>query len=213
MTADIRIRNARPMGGAPVDLVIRNGRFGKADGTQPKEEIDATGYIALPGLVEAHTHLDKTLIGMDWYENRVGPTRNHRILADRQAKRALGIDARRQSARQILQTLPFGVLAIRSHVDVDTEIGIANIEGVLETREALRDLVDVQVVAFPQSGMLPRAGTLDLMDAAMRAVAGPISAVEPITSAYPPLWDDNSRNTCGLMRCDDRAFGVSTATP
>ena len=100
MTADIRIRNARPMGGAPVDLVIRNGRFGKADGTQPKEEIDATGYIALPGLVEAHTHLDKTLIGMDWYENRVGPTRNHRILADRQAKRALGIDARRQSARQ-----------------------------------------------------------------------------------------------------------------
>lgn len=187
MTADLLIRNARPMGGDPVDLVIRNGRFDTRDGVLPKEEIDATEYIALPGLVEAHTHLDKTLIGMDWYENRVGPTRNHRILADRQAKRELGIDARRQSARQILQTLPFGVLAIRSHVDVDTEIGIANIEGVLETREALRDLVDVQVVAFPQSGMLPREGTLELMDAAMRAGADIVGGIDPATIDRDPV--------------------------
>ncbi|WP_246672675.1 hypothetical protein [Mesorhizobium sp. B2-3-11] len=91
-----------------------------------------------PGLVEAHTHLDKTLVGMDWFENRVGPTRNDRILADRKAKRELGIDALRQSARQVLQTLAFGVTHIRSHVDADTEIGIANVEGVIGTREAFR---------------------------------------------------------------------------
>lgn len=187
MARDILIRNARPLGGAPVDLVIRDGRFDTAGGEPPQEEIDAAGHIALPGLVEAHTHLDKTLIGMDWFENRVGPTRNHRILADRKAKRELGIDARRQSARQILQTLPFGVLAIRSHVDVDTEIGIANIEGVLETREALHDLVDVQVVAFPQSGMLPREGTLDLMDAAMRAGADIVGGIDPATIDRDPV--------------------------
>ncbi|WLR92014.1 amidohydrolase [Shinella zoogloeoides] len=187
MARDILIRNARPLGGAPVDLVIRDGCFGTAGGALPTQEIDAAGHIALPGLVEAHTHLDKTLIGMDWFENRVGPTRNHRILADRKAKRELGIDARRQSARQILQTLPFGVLAIRSHVDVDTEIGIANIEGVLETREALRDLVDVQVVAFPQSGMLPREGTLDLMDAAMRAGADIVGGIDPATIDRDPV--------------------------
>jgi cytosine deaminase len=186
MTADIRIRNARPMGGEPVDLVIRDGRFSAA-GVPPAHEIDASGHIALPGLVEAHTHLDKTLIGMNWFENRIGPTRNERILADRKAKRALAIDARRQSARQILQTLQHGVLHIRSHVDVDTEIGLANIEGVLETREALRDLVDVQVVAFPQSGMLPRVGTLELMDAAMRAGADIIGGIDPATIERDPV--------------------------
>lgn len=186
MTADILIRNARPMGGDPVDLVIRNGRF-TANGDAPAHEIDASGHIALPGLVEAHTHLDKTLIGMDWFENRIGPTRNERILADRKAKRALAIDARRQSARQILQTLQHGVLHIRSHVDVDTEIGLANIEGVLETREALRDLVDVQVVAFPQSGMLPRAGTRELMDAAMRAGADIVGGIDPATIERDPV--------------------------
>lgn len=186
MTEDILIRNARPMGGEPVDLVIRNGRFSVV-GDPPAQEIDATGYIALPGLVEAHTHLDKTLIGMDWFENRIGPTRNERILADRKAKRDLTIDARRQSARQIMQTLQYGVLHIRSHVDVDTEIGLANIEGVLETREALHNLVDVQVVAFPQSGMLPRAGTLGLMDAAMRAGADIVGGIDPATIERDPV--------------------------
>lgn len=187
MTADILIRNARPMGADPVDLLIRDGRFAPIDDKRPVQEIDATGHIVLPGLVEAHTHLDKTLIGMDWFENRVGPTRNHRILADRNAKRELGIDARRQSARQILQTLSYGVLHIRSHVDVDTEIGIANIEGVLETREALRDLADIQIVAFPQSGMLPRDGTLDLMEAAMRAGADIVGGIDPATIDRDPV--------------------------
>lgn len=187
MTADILIRNARPMGANPVDLLIRDGRFAPIDDKRPVQEIDATGHIVLPGLVEAHTHLDKTLIGMDWFENRVGPTRNHRILADRNAKRELGIDARRQSARQILQTLSYGVLHIRSHVDVDTEIGIANIEGVLETREALRDLADIQIVAFPQSGMLPRDGTLDLMEAAMRAGADIVGGIDPATIDRDPV--------------------------
>ncbi len=187
MTADILIRNARPMGGAPVDLLIRDGRFTPRGSDRPACEIDAAGQIALPGLIEAHTHLDKTLIGMDWFENRVGPTRNHRILADRKAKRELGIDARRQSARQVLQTLSYGVLHIRSHVDVDTEIGIANIEGVLETREALRGIADIQIVAFPQSGMLPRQGTLDLMDAAMRAGADIVGGIDPATIDRDPV--------------------------
>ena len=187
MTADILIRNARPFGGAPVDLVIRDGRFAVPGANRPTLEIDAGGQIALPGLVEAHTHLDKTLVGMDWFENRVGPTRNDRILADRKAKRELGIDARRQSARQAMQTLKYGVLHIRSHVDIDTEIGIANIEGVIATREALRDLVDIQIVAFPQSGMLPRAGTLELMDDAMRAGADIVGGIDPASIERDPV--------------------------
>ena len=187
MSKDLLIRNARPFGGEPVDLVIRDGHFCPPGGEPPAEVIDAAGTVALPGLVEAHTHLDKTLIGMDWFENRIGPNRNDRILADRKAKRELDMNARRQSARQVFQTLKKGVLHIRSHVDVDTEIGLANIEGVIETREALRDLVDIQVVAFPQSGMLPREGTLELMDAAMKAGADIVGGIDPATIERDPV--------------------------
>ena len=70
MAADILIRNARPMGGDPVDLLIRGGRFAPPGGDRPVRELDAAGQIALPGLVEAHTHLDKMLIGMDWLIRR-----------------------------------------------------------------------------------------------------------------------------------------------
>ncbi|ENN84702.1 cytosine deaminase [Rhizobium freirei PRF 81] len=184
---DILIRNVRPFGGETRDLYILDGRFADSRAGKPAVEIDGSGYVALPGLVEAHTHLDKTLVGMDWFENRVGPTRNERIIADRQAKRELGIDARRQSARQILQTLAFGVLHIRSHVDVDTEIGLANVEGVIETRNAFRDLVDVQVVAFPQSGMLVREGTLDLMEAALKAGADIVGGIDPASIDRNPV--------------------------
>jgi cytosine/adenosine deaminase-related metal-dependent hydrolase len=187
MTADLIVRNARPFGGAPVDLHIRDGRFVGGISAGGARVIDGAGRIALPGLVEAHTHLDKTLIGMDWFCNRVGPTRNDRILADRRAKRELGIDARRQSARQVAQTLRLGVTHIRSHVDVDTEIGIANIEGVIATREAVRDLVEVQIVAFPQSGMLIREGTLALMEAALKAGADIVGGIDPATIDRDPV--------------------------
>jgi cytosine deaminase len=147
--------------------------------------------------VEAHTHLDKNLIGMAWYRNEVGPTRTHRIEADRRAKRELGIDARRQSERQVRQTLALGVTAIRSHVDVDTEIGTRNIEGVLATREALGGLVDIQIVAFPQSGMLGRPGTLELMDEAMRLGADVVGGIDPGTI---------ERNPCAHL---DAVFGLA----
>ncbi|MFT4001586.1 MAG: amidohydrolase, partial [Rhizobium sp.] len=187
MTADILIRNVRPFGGQLSDLYIRDGWFAERGRQKAAVEIDGGGQIALPGLVEAHTHLDKTLVGMDWFENRVGPTRNERILADRRAKRELGIDARRQSMRQIMQTLAFGVMHVRSHVDVDTEIGIANIEGVVETRDKVKDLVDVQIVAFPQSGMLVREGTLALMEEAIKAGADIVGGIDPASIDRDPV--------------------------
>ncbi|MDB5551187.1 MAG: amidohydrolase family protein [Rhizobium sp.] len=187
MTADILVRNVRPFGGELRDLFIRNARFSEGPAQPGMTEIDGAGQVAMPGFVEAHTHLDKTMVGMDWFRNAVGPTRNDRILADRLAKRELGIDARRQSARQIMQTLRHGVMHIRSHVDVDTEIGIANIEGVVATREALRDLVDVQIVAFPQSGMLVRDGTTALMEEALKGGADIVGGIDPGTIDRDPV--------------------------
>ncbi|WP_448955964.1 amidohydrolase [Labrys neptuniae] len=187
MAHDLLIRNVRPMGGPLTDLFIRAGRFAEAAGMSGTEEIDAEGHVALPGLVEAHTHLDKTLIGMPWYQNTTGPTRGERILADRKAKRELAIDAGRQAARQIRQTLAFGVTHIRSHVDVDTEIGIANVEGVAAIRDRFKGIVDVQIVAFPQSGMLVRDGTLALMDEAMKAGADLVGGIDPATIERNPV--------------------------
>jgi cytosine/adenosine deaminase-related metal-dependent hydrolase len=143
------------------------------------EELDGANRIALPGLIEAHTHLDKSLLGMPWYRNAVGPRLIDRIDNERAEREAMPIDARRQSARQVALSVGHGTTHIRSHVDVDTQIGVRGIEGVLATRDALADVVGIDIVAFPQSGLLVRPGTLDLMEQAMRLGAGTVGGLDP----------------------------------
>src|SRR5829696_3582910 len=171
MVGDLLVRNARPMGRATTDVLARDGRivpFGAVEAAPDGEVIEAGGELLLPGLVEAHTHLDKTLLGMGWHPNSAGPLLIDKIENERRLRRELGIDPERQSARQAVQSLRMGSTHIRSHVDVDTEVGLAGVEGVTATRERYRDAVNIEIVAFPQSGLLVRPGTLELMEAALR---------------------------------------------
>jgi cytosine/adenosine deaminase-related metal-dependent hydrolase len=187
--SSLLLRHVRPMGAAPADVLILDGRF--ADPSRPVppgvQTVDGGGAVMLPGLVEAHTHLDKNLIGMPWYRNEIGPRRIDRIEADRREKKRLGIDPRRQSERQVRQTAALGSTVIRTHVDVDTEIGVANVAGVLATREAVRHLAEIQIVAFPQSGMLIRPGTMELMDEALRMGADIVGGIDPGSIERDPV--------------------------
>jgi cytosine deaminase len=72
-----------------------------------------------------------------------------------------------------------GSTHIRSHVDVDTEHGLWGVEGVMRTRDDYRDIVDIELVAFPQSGLLRRPGTLELMDQAMKAGCEIVGGLDP----------------------------------
>ncbi|QYK41333.1 MAG: amidohydrolase family protein [Paracoccaceae bacterium] len=185
MTADLLIRNARPMGGPPADILIQAGRIagigpGLAAAAPPGIAAeDARGAIAIPGLVEAHTHLDKTVMGMGWYRNAVGTDLRAMIDNERRARTTLGLDPHRQSMRHALALVGNGTTHIRSHVDVDTDHGLAMLEGVLATREALAAEVTIQIVAFPQSGLVIRPGTADLLDAALRMGADLVGGLDP----------------------------------
>jgi cytosine deaminase len=179
---DLLIRDIRPMDGPATCIVIRDGRiagFDPAAAAPDTPVLNGGGRIALPGLIEAHTHLDKSLLGMRWYRNAVGPRLIDRIDNERAERAAMPIDAKRQSARQAALTVSHGATHIRSHVDVDTDIGVRGIEGVMATRDALADVVGIDIVAFPQSGLLVRPGTLDLLDQAMRLGAETVGGLDP----------------------------------
>lgn len=190
MTASLLLRNVRPYAGAAVDILIENGRIARiAPEIQAPAGVaveEGRGEIALPGLVEAHTHLDKSLWGLPWYVNEVGPRLLDKIDNERVNKRRLDIDPARQSARQSIQSSLMGSTHIRSHVDVDTEHGMWGIEGVMRTRDDYRDIVDIELVAFPQSGLLRRPGTLELMDQAMKLGAGVVGGLDPCTIDRDP---------------------------
>ena len=183
MPHDLLIRNVRPMAGPATDVLVINGKIA-AIGTNldPPEGIvaeDGGGDLLLPGLIEAHTHLDKSLLGQPWYKNEVGPRLLDKIDNERQNKRKLGMDPYRQSFRQTVQSSQFGSTHIRSHVDVDTDHGMWGIEGIMRMREECSAIIDVEIVAFPQSGLLRRSGTLELMHEAMKMGAEIVGGLDP----------------------------------
>ncbi|MDK3019071.1 amidohydrolase family protein [Pseudodonghicola flavimaris] len=179
------LKNVRPMAGPATDLHIVDGKFAP---TAPAgaEVIDCGGRILIPGLVEAHTHLDKSLLGLPWYRNEVGPRLIDKITNEREVKVSLGLDPRVQSERHAILAMSHGCTHIRSHVDVDTHHGLAGIEGVMATREKLAGMIDIEIVAFPQSGMMTRPGTVELMDEALSLGADLVGGIDPCGMEHDP---------------------------
>lgn len=137
------------------------------------------GQVLIPGLVEAHTHMDKTLLGMGWHPNSAGPSLMDKIDNERRVRREIGIDPKLQSEKQLRLSLAKGSTHFRTHVDVDTECGLAGIEGLFATRDAYRDMMDMEIVAFPQSGLVTRSGTDTLLDAALQMGADVVGGLDP----------------------------------
>lgn len=185
---DLVLRNAR-LGKTLTDVGISGGRIAAiaADLDPAGAAVEDCGRaVLLPGLVEAHTHLDKTLLGMDWVENKVAPEIRAKIDNERAMKRVVGLDPARQSARQVVMSIAKGSTAIRSHVDIDTEHGLAGFEGVAATRRRYADVIDIEIVAFPQSGMMTRQGTVELMDEALRQGADVVGGLDPCSIDRDP---------------------------
>ncbi|OZI31090.1 cytosine deaminase [Bordetella genomosp. 10] len=188
---ELLVRNVRPLGGDPVDVLVREGRIaavGANLGASPSARVEeGDGALLLPGLVEGHTHLDKTMWGLDWYRNDVGPQLIDKIDNERAFREASGHDAGAQSLALARAFLANGTTRLRTHVDVDTQAGLRHLEGVLRTRSALQDVQQIQVVAFPQSGLLGRPGTAELLDRSMAAGADVLGGLDPCAIDGDPV--------------------------
>lgn len=191
------ILNTRPIvpegTGSPVDIVIRDGRFAaigpnaRAEAAPGAETIDAENRLLFPGLIDAHTHMDKTMMGMGWYRNDVPPSLMAIIANERAVRREKHIDSHQQSTRHAKKAIAAGTTHIRTHVDIDTEIGLAGFEGVKRTQEELKDVLTIQTVAFGQSGMLIRPGTVELLEQALKDGADVMGGLDPSTVDRDPV--------------------------
>jgi len=193
MSADLLIKNVRPMGGEPVDVLVRDGFIQQmTPGIMPAGAtltvLDGRNRLMLPGLVNAHAHVDKNLLGLPWRKNQVLGSRIRDFVDhERHVRRELNLSARTQASRQVRAAVATGTTHIRSHVDIDTDAGLAHFEGVMATRDELKDVVTMQLVAFPQSGMLVRAGTVELLEEAVKMGAECVGGLDPSTVDRDPV--------------------------
>jgi cytosine deaminase len=174
---DLVIRNASlPDGRRDIDIAIDDGRItevGPRLAVRPVREIDAEGDLVTPPFVDAHFHMDAALSYGLPRVNASG-TLLEGIALWGELKPQLTQDALIERALQYCDwAVARGLLAIRTHVDVCDDRLLA-VEALLEVRRRVAPYLDLQLVAFPQDGLLRSPTAFDNLK---RAIAMGVDVV------------------------------------
>jgi cytosine deaminase len=196
---DLIIRNARLLQEDElrlVDIGIRGSTIAAIEQTLPAEaqELDATGCLLVPGLIETHIHLDKTCI-LDRCRIEEG-TVAEAVRETAAAKRNFTVEDVYARAKQTLQRcIAHGTMRMRTHVELDPGIGMIGFEAISRLARDYAWAMDVELCVFPQEGLTNNPGTEELLIEGLRRGARAIGAV--------PYFDTDPR------RQIDRIFAIA----
>ncbi|MGL5314541.1 MAG: cytosine deaminase [Peptostreptococcaceae bacterium] len=162
-----------------VDILIENGIITKIEAnieTKDVKTIDAKGFLVVPPFIEPHVHLDTTLTAGEPKWNESG-TLFEGIECWSKRKEFLSMeDVKTRARKAISWQVANGIQFIRTHVDV-TDPTLTAVRAMVELREELKDYVTIQIVAFPQEGILSYPNGLELVEEAIKLGADVIGAI------------------------------------
>ncbi|AOF89114.1 amidohydrolase family protein [Sinorhizobium sp. RAC02] len=177
--------NAKLADGSLKDIGVAAGRIVsiEAAGTTSGAagHVDIAGALLVPGFVEGHIHLDTSFYGDKWIPHK--PCTNgfdvHERVAFQAENMAIAAPIEERARKQLELCVANGSLHMRSHVMVDRSAGLKSLETILKIREEYRDIIDIQLVAFPQNGILKSPGTPELLDEAIGLGADLVGGLDP----------------------------------
>ena len=177
---DIILRQVRIKDGDPLqDVAIKAG---KIVAISPKieakaaREIQADGRVLLPGLIESHLHLEKALV-MDRKANRSG-TLQEAIAVSAALKPTFTREDILERARKALRMMVgYGTTCVRAHSEFDPAQGFTGVDAVLELKKEFKDIIDIQITAFPQEGIMKAPGTEEMMHEAIKRGCDIVGAI------------------------------------
>ncbi|MDQ6418078.1 amidohydrolase family protein [Paenibacillus sp. LHD-117] len=139
---------------------------------------DACGLHYMPAMTDKHIHLDKHFLGEPWKPLQPFVTLPGQLAFEKAMLTSLPTNALERARRMLLLLLSQGTTSIRTHVDIDPVIGLAHLEGLLQAKSEFAGRMDIEIVAFPQQGLL-RSGSIPILKEAMRAGADYVGGVDP----------------------------------
>ncbi len=162
------------------DIRTSNGIFeeiGEGLSARPGEETEDFGCkLALPPFIESHVHLDTCLTAGDPVWNLSGTLFEGIECWSKRKEKLSKADVKERVNRVIRMQAANGIQHVRTHVDV-TDPKLVAMEAMLELRDELKDKVSIQIVAFPQEGILSYPNGRDLMENAMKMGADAVGAI------------------------------------
>ncbi len=151
-----------------VDIGISGGKISKIDkNLSAANVIDVNGDVVVPSFIESHIHLDKALL------ERVKPnlegTLAGAIKITGELKKGFQYDEVLARSRAVLEMLiAHGTTYVRAHPDTDPLGGLTGFKVMLQLKKEYANAVDMQVVAFPQEGIIKLPGAFEILEEAMK---------------------------------------------
>ena len=169
---DLLITNAAlPDGRTGMSIAVQDGKItevieGPVTGMQANEKVDAGGYLLSPHFVDPHFHMDATLSYGLPRVNESG-TLLEGIALWGELKPMLKAEAIIERALAYCDwAVAKGLLAIRSHVDT-SDASLLAVDALLEVKKQVAPYIDLQLVAFPQDGVLRSKGGVENLKRAL----------------------------------------------
>lgn len=164
----------------PSDIRILDGVItqiaDQLEATDQEEVIDATGKLALPPFIEPHVHLDSVLTAGQPKWNESG-TLFEGIETWSLRKQSLTYeDVKDRAGRAIRKQAANGIQFVRTHVDT-TDPKLTALRALIDLREEVKDFMEIQLVAFPQEGILSFKNGYELLEEALKLGADVVGAI------------------------------------
>ncbi|GAD34086.1 N-isopropylammelide isopropylaminohydrolase [Microbacterium sp. TS-1] len=191
MTRTILSR-VRPWGGATTDVIVDGGVIigtaapGTAD-TTAADVVDGRGRILIPSFADVHVHLDSTRVGLPFRPHTGSPGVWNMMLNDRRNWREAEVSIEERVATTLERAIARGTTAVRTYAQVDVDAGHERLDAVVAAREANAGRCDVEIIAFPQAGLLREAGSADVLDEAMARGADVVGGIDPCALDRDPV--------------------------
>ncbi|OAH10233.1 amidohydrolase [Streptomyces jeddahensis] len=203
---DVVFRNVRPFGASkPVELTVVDGRITDGPAPHGARVVDGGGRIALPSLVDAHIHPDKTTWGGDWVTRKPASGIADYVAQDVELFTSQSRSVGERAYGLMAHAVTRGTRAMRAHADVAPAYDLAGVEGVAAARDKLGHALDVQIVAFPQHGVVRTPGTAELLEEAARGgLVDMVGGIDPIS--FDHAMDEQLDLVFGLA--DRHGIGV-----
>ena len=170
-----RIENSE----TPSAIRVKDGVFeaiGDLEAREGEEVIDLENRLVLPPFIESHVHLDTCLTAGDPAWNMSGTLFEGIECWSKRKEKLNEADIRRRVNKVVRMYAANGVQFIRTHVDV-TDPSLMAMRTMIELREELKDVMEIQIVAFPQEGILSYPNGKQLLADAVKMGADAVGAI------------------------------------